>query len=162
RYPIGMSADQALVAILRVIGLAELFALPFVFVPVTWMGLVHDHVLGLGPFPQQPIAEYLARHLSALYAVHGAMGFALSLDVPRYRPLVRLLGWCHLGLGGAVAWTDVSAGLHPLWAVGEGLVVGTCGVLILVFSNRRNPNEHQRRAPTGVSRNGEESEQELS
>ncbi len=156
------AADQTLVVILRIVGLAELFALPFVFVPVSWMGLVHDRVLGLGPFPHQPIAEYLARHLSALYAVHGAMVVAVSLDVPRYRPLARLLGWCHLGLGGAVAWTDVSAGFHPLWAAGEGVMVSSWGVLILVFSNHRNPSDRKRSAPAGVSRMGEESEQEPS
>lgn len=161
-YPSGMSAnDSTLAVLIRLIGIAELCALPFVFVPVAWMGMVHDRVLGLGPFPPQPIAEYLARHLSALYTVHGAMLVAVSLDIRRYRPLARLLGWCHLGLGAAVAWTDWSAGLHPLWAAGEGVAVGGWGVMILVFSTRENPNERQRRGTTGVGGGGEESGKEL-
>jgi hypothetical protein len=160
-YPSGMSAnDQTLALLIRLIGVAELCALPFVFVPVSWMGLVHERLLGLGPFPQQPIAEYLARHLSALYTIHGAMLVAVSLDLRRYRPLTRLIGWCHLGLGAAVTWTDWSAGFHPLWAAAEGVMVGSWGVLILVFSTRENPNERQRRGMTGVGGGGEESGKE--
>jgi hypothetical protein len=157
-----MSArDVTLATIIRLIGVAELFALPFIFVPVSWMGLVHERVLGIGPFPTQPFAEYLARHLSALYAVHGAMLVAVSLDLPRYRPLVRLLGWCHLGLGAAVAWTDWSAGFPWIWAAGEGVMVSVWGVLIVIFSANRNPNARQRHGTATVTSGGEESGKEL-
>jgi hypothetical protein len=136
--------DHDLVVLLRLIGAAELAALLFVFVPTEWIGFIHDHVLGLGPFPDWPIAVYLARHLSALYAVHGALLMAISLDPRRYRPLARLLGWCHVGLGVALAWTDWSAGFHWVWAVAEGMLVGGCGGLVVWFSGepcQRDPRE---------------------
>ena len=142
--------DRTLVVLLRLIGAAELAALPFVFAPVGWMDALHGLLLGLGPLPRGPIVEYLARHLSALYAVHGAVFLTLSLDLPRYRPLVRLLGWCHLALGFALAWTDGSVGFHWGWAVAEGTLVGTCGGLLLVLARGGVSGRCQRHGPGTV------------
>ncbi|HYH65303.1 MAG TPA: hypothetical protein VD866_11465 [Urbifossiella sp.] len=133
-----MSAcDANLALLLRLIGAAELAALAFVVAPFGWMDTVHDRLLGLGPLPAERIIEYLARHLSALYAVHGAMVLAISFDLPRYRPLVRVLGWSHVGLGVALGWADWSAGFPWAWALGEGTLVAACGGLIVVAGGRR-------------------------
>jgi hypothetical protein len=127
-------SDRTLAVLLRLVGLAELAALAFVLAPLAWMNAVHDRVLGLGPLPAGRIVEYLARHLSALYAVHGVMVLAISFDLPRYRPLARLLGWCHVALGVAVGWADWSAGFPWAWGVAEGTLVSACGGLIVVFA----------------------------
>src|SRR5438874_4792254 len=94
-----MTADRALKSLLRLVGGVELCAIPFLFFPVPWMDAVHDRVLGLGPLPQVPIVEYMARSLAALYAVHGSVVFRLSFDVQRFRPLIGFLGWVHVVLG---------------------------------------------------------------
>jgi hypothetical protein len=130
-------SDPSLAVLLRLVGAAELAALLFAFAPLGWLDVVHDRVLGLGPLPSGRIVEYLARHLSALYAVHGAMVLAVSFDLPRYRPLARVLGWSHVGLGAAVGWADWSAGFPWAWAVGEGTLVAACGGLIVVFARRQ-------------------------
>jgi hypothetical protein len=126
--------DRALVVLLRLIGAAELAALPFVFAPMAWMNAVHDQLLGQGALPDRPVVEYLARHLSALYAIHGAVFVVLSFDLTRYRPLVRVLGWSHLALGVALGWTDCSAGFPWGWALSEGTIVAVCGGLLLALA----------------------------
>ncbi|QDU21082.1 hypothetical protein [Urbifossiella limnaea] len=131
------ASDASLTFLLRLLGAAELAAVVFVVAPLGWMEAVHDRVLGLGPLPTGRIVEYLARHLSALYAVHGAMVVAVSLDVRRYRPLARVLGWSHVGLGVAVGWTDWSAGFAWWWALGEGALVSMCGGAIVLLARQR-------------------------
>lgn len=148
-----MSAtDAPLTILLRLVGAAELAALVFVLAPLSWMDVVHDRVLGLGPLPAGRIVEYLARHLSALYAVHGVMVLAVSFDLPRYRPLARLLGWCHVGLGLALGWADWSAGFPWAWALGEGTLVSACGGLIVVLAR----GGRQRVRSVSVGGGGEE------
>jgi hypothetical protein len=132
-----MTPDTLLKWLLRAVGGVEVFAVPFIFFPLAWMAAVHDKLLGLGPLPSEPIVEYMARCLSAVYAVHGAVVFALSFDVARYRPLVRLVGGLHVFLGACVVFTDVSAGFPLLWVVVEGPGIAAGGVLILLLSWRR-------------------------
>jgi hypothetical protein len=148
-------SDYSLAVLLRMIGAAELAALAFVFAPVGWMDAVHDRFLGLGPLPSGPIIEYLARHLSALYAVHGAMIVGISLDLTRYRPLAVVLGWSHVGLGPALGWTDWSAGFHWVWALGEGMVVSCCGGLIVAFARCGKLAACQRHRPAAVGEDDE-------
>jgi hypothetical protein len=128
--------DVALKWLLRLIGGVELCAIPFLLFPFTWMNHVHDRVLGLGPLPNAPIVEYMARSLSALYAVHGAVVFRLSFDVTRFRPLIVFLGWLHLALGLTVLAIDYTAGLPWWWVMGEGPGIAVGGVAILILSRR--------------------------
>ncbi len=130
------SNDELLKWLLRLIGGIELFAIPFLLFPFSWMNAVHDRVLGLGPLPPQPIVEYLARSLSALYAVHGAVVFRLSFDVARFRPLIGFLGWLHVALGAVVFATDIAADLPLWWIAGEGPGIAVGGVLVLVLCRR--------------------------
>lgn len=129
-----MTAARALVVLLRLIAVAELAAVPFVVAPLGWMAAVHARVLGLGPLPDGPLVEYLARHLSAVYVIHGAVALAVSRDLPRYRPLAELLGWGHVGLGGVLFGTDLSAGLGATWAAVEGTIVSACGAVVVVLA----------------------------
>ena len=128
--------DVALKWILRLIGGVELCAIPFLLFPFAWMNDVHDRVLGLGPLPNAPIVEYMARSLSALYAVHGAVVFRLSFDVPRFRPLIGFLGWLHLALGLIVFAADFAAGLPWWWVIGEGPGIAAGGLLVLALTRR--------------------------
>src|SRR5262249_24309158 len=121
------TADTLLQWLLRVIGGVELLAIPFILIPVAWMDAVHDRVLGLGPLPNAPIVEYMARSLSVMYAIHGAVVFRVSFDVPRFRPLIAFLGGLHVVIGLAGLGAHVSAGLP--WGVGadEGTGVAAGG-----------------------------------
>lgn len=129
-----MSNDTILKWLLRLSGGVELLALPFILFPLPWMMEVHEKLLGLGRMPVEPIVEYLARSLSALYAVHGAVLFFVSFDVNRYRPLIRFLGGLHLLLGATVVGIDWVSGLPWWWVLGEGPGIAAGGALLLAFS----------------------------
>src|ERR671927_409654 len=84
--------DKVLVILFRyLLGIGSLFALIPVLMPVSWMAATHRW-LGLGEMPTGPIVEYLARSLSAFYALVGALCLVVASDLDRYRPLVRFLG----------------------------------------------------------------------
>jgi|SRR5262245_43571423 len=128
------SDDLSVKWLLRVIGGVELCAIPFLLFPFSWMNHVHDHILGLGPLPQAPIVEYMARNLSALYAVHGAVIVRLSFDVPRFRPMIRFLGWLHIVFGATVFVIDFAAGLPWWWVAGEGTGIAAGGLLVVMLT----------------------------
>ena len=128
------TADALLKWLLRISGGVELCAVPFIFIPVAWMDAVHDRVLGFGPLPAGPIVEYMARSLSIMYAIHGAVVFRVSFDVARFRPLITFLGGLHVVIGLAVLGTDLSAGLPWWWVAGEGPGIAVGGVLVLVLA----------------------------
>jgi len=130
--------DVALKWLLRLVGGVELCAIPFLLFPFGWMNDVHDRVLGLGPLPNAPVVEYMARSLSALYAVHGSVVFWISFDVSRYRPLIRFLGVLHIALGLVVLATDVTAGLPWWWVAGEGPGIVAGGVAVLFLNRNSN------------------------
>src|SRR5215813_1117033 len=112
-------SDKALVILLRLVGGSALFALVAVFMPVSWMAATHRW-LGLGEMPTAPIVEYLARSLSAFYAIMGALCLVLANDLERYRPLVRLLGVAFALMSLVLLGVDVAAGMPWWWSVSEG------------------------------------------
>ncbi|SRR5579875_3093903 len=68
-----------LVLLLRIIGAVCLLALFPLWMPRAWIGAGHRS-LGLGTFPNSPIAEYLARSVSALSGFYGGL-LNLPLDL---------------------------------------------------------------------------------
>jgi len=129
-----MNASFALQWVLRLIGGIELCAIPFLLFPVPWMAEVHEKGLGLGPLPRERIVEYLARSLSAVYAVHGAVVFFVSFDVVRYRPLIGFLGAIHVVLGATILAIDAVSGLPWWWVMGEGPGIAVGGLLVLLLN----------------------------
>src|SRR2546423_1261960 len=84
-------SDNALVILRRIVGVPDLFALVAVVMPTSWMAATHRW-LGRGEMPTDPVVAYLARSLSAFYAVMGALCLVMAANLERYRPLVRFLG----------------------------------------------------------------------
>src|SRR5262249_44191685 len=103
-------SDKALVILLRFVGVPALFALVAVFMPFSWMAATHRW-LGLGEMPTGPVVEYLARSVSAFYAVLGALCLVLAADPDRYRPLVRFLGAAQGVIGVVFLGVDLAAGM---------------------------------------------------
>jgi hypothetical protein len=127
------AADALLKWLLRLVGGVELCAVPFILFPVGWMDAVHARLFG-HPLPHGPIVEYLTRSLSVMYAVHGAVVFRVSFDVPRFRPLIAFLGGLHVVLGLTVLGIDLSAGMPWWWVAGEGPGIAVGGVLVLMLA----------------------------
>jgi hypothetical protein len=76
----------------------------------------------------------MARSLSVMYAVHGAVVFRLSFDVPRFRPLIPFLGCLHVAVGVVVVGIDLAAGLPWWWVAGEGPGIAVGGALVLALA----------------------------
>lgn len=82
------AAEWWLALLLRLAGGVCLLALIPLWMPRSWIE-AGCRWAGLGAFPAAPVAEYLARSVSALCAFYGGLLVAFSFDVRRYVPLVR-------------------------------------------------------------------------
>lgn len=129
-------ADRCLAWLLRAVGGLLLCALPAVPLPHAAMAAVHSDALGMGTLPDIPIIGYLARTASLLYATHGAVMAFASLDVPRYRPLIVLLGALNGLFGAACFAVDVWAGMPVWWTALEGPVIVAAAVVTVTLARR--------------------------
>ena len=80
--------------------------------------------------PTGPIVEYLARSLSAFYALVGALCLVMASDLERYRPLVRFFGVCLALLGIVFTGVDLAAGMPWWWTALEGPGAVPVGALV--------------------------------
>ena len=126
-------ADKALVLLLQIVGVPALFALVAVVMPTAWMAATHRW-LGLGEMPTGPVVEYLARSLSAFYAVMGALCLVLTTDLGRYRPLVRFLGLAFAPMSLVLLGVDLAAGMPWWWSASEGPGGVVFGALLIVLA----------------------------
>jgi hypothetical protein len=130
------TSDRALVILLRVVGVAALFALVAVFMPTSWMTTTHRW-LGLGEMPTGPMVEYLARSVSAFYALFGAFCLMVAADLDRYRPLVQFLGVAFALMSFVLLGVDLAAGLPWWWTASEGPGGVVFGALMAVLARPR-------------------------
>ncbi|MGQ9662380.1 MAG: hypothetical protein ACUVWX_08610 [Kiritimatiellia bacterium] len=111
--------EKTLKLILSAMATAESLALCAVFMPRSWIEACHLR-LGLVHFPSHPIAEYLARHLSAIYVIHaGFLGLAVS-DLNRYAPLTRYAAISGLFFSVLITVLDIQTGFPWFWTAVEG------------------------------------------
>ena len=128
-------AERWLTWLLRLGGVLTGSAFFTMFLPVEWMAAIHRD-LGLGELPRAPITDYLTRSLSAMYAMHGAILLALSMDVRRYRPVVEVLGWATAVLGVALTAIDLHASMPLWWTLSEGPWVVVIGAVVVWLARR--------------------------
>ena len=118
--------ERLLIFLLRFQAILLLLAFGAVFLPTRWMAAAHEW-LGLGPFPQAPLTEYLTRSTSLLYGIHGGLLLVLAGDVRRYRAPLKYLIIMGVVFGFTMTVIDVRAPVPLYWTLGEG-------PMILVFS----------------------------
>jgi hypothetical protein len=129
------TAERWLVLLLRLIGSVCLLALVPLWMPRNWIDLCHRW-LGWGEFPAAPIAEYLARSVSALTAFYGGLLVVLSFDVQRHLPLIRYQAAAIMLLSASGVVLGSWAGV-PLWFVGgDAVSCWAYGVPMLVLAWR--------------------------
>jgi hypothetical protein len=120
---------------LRAIGLLDLVAIIAVFSPRTWF--VHSHhMLGMGDFPHEPIAGYLARCTSIWYASYGLLLWFVSFDVAKYSQLIRILAWAMFVQGFIVMGIDIAEGMPRWWIALEGPCCSGLGAGLLLLQRR--------------------------
>jgi hypothetical protein len=129
-------ADKALVRV------PALFALVAVFMPVSWMAATHRW-LGLGEMPIAPVVEYLARSLSAFYAIMGALCLVLSTNLDRYRPLVQFLGVAFALMSLVLLGVDLAAWMPWWWSASEGPGGVVFRALMFVLTRRHHRSNKQ-------------------
>jgi hypothetical protein len=117
---------------LRIFALGPMSAVFAAMLPMSVMDQIHK-LIGLGPMPQGPIVEYLARSTSMFYAIHGALVWFIASDLRRYRQLFWFYLWISLVFAAGLFLTDLSAGLPPRWTLVEGPIVATFIGVILVW-----------------------------
>ena len=125
--------DKVLVFLLRLVGVGSLFALIPVLMPMSWMAATHRW-LGLGEMPTDPVVEYLARDLSAFYALVGALLLVMASDLERYRPLVRFFALAFIVLSILFTGVDLAAGMPWWWSASEGPGGVGFGALLFVLA----------------------------
>ena len=126
------SAERWLSLALRILAVPVLLAIPCALLPMDWMAAIHQR-LGLGPLPDAPILEYLARSSSLLYGFHGFILLLVASDVRRYLPLIWLLGGAGFAFGLAMLVIDHLAGLPVYWRWLEGgFILGESGIILLL------------------------------
>ncbi len=150
-----MKRQQAAVLLawlLRIGGASMLLAVGPMFMPTAWIHAAH-RALGLGTFPRAPIAEYLARLSSGMYALLGGLLVCLSVDVVRYRGVIL---YAALALAAVTIGANVEARLAGMpwwWVLGDGITATGYSVLIVLLLTRTGPgSERPDERPGSVNR----------
>lgn len=134
--------DIRISRLLQLLGIIDLLALVAVVMPLEWMSQIHASC-GMGPLPEGRIVGYLARTTSALYALHGALILFISIDIDRYRPLIRFLAYAAVAHGTILLGIDLSHGMPWFWTVLEAPIFATIGVIVC-WLLRHSPDHYTR------------------
>jgi hypothetical protein len=131
-----MKAHERLLRLfLRLFGTGGLLAVFCVFLPYSWMNAAH-RALGMGTLPDEPIVGYLARSVSAFYALTGGLLWVLSFDVRRYRLALCYVGGGVIFVGLVLLGVDAVEGMPLPWLLVEGPFTTAAGIAILLLSLR--------------------------
>jgi len=126
---------RTLIILLRVFGVLCCTTVFACVMPTTWIAEAHQW-FGLGDFPDAPITQYLARSISALYAIFGVLTILVSTDVLRYAPIIRFLAYVTLAFAVLITGIDWMAGLPTYWTLLEGPPTFILGIVILLLVRR--------------------------
>lgn len=138
---------RLLIILLRVVGVLSCTAIVATVMPTSWIVATNDW-LGLGAFPDAPITQYLARSISALYAVFGALLIIVSTDVRRYAPIISFFAYACLVFGAVLTCIDALIGMPRRWTLLEGPSTFVLGVVILLLVRRVDGSNSTRNAAT--------------
>ncbi|MEO1618984.1 MAG: hypothetical protein AAFV88_24245 [Planctomycetota bacterium] len=134
---------QRLPGFLHWVGVGTLTAFVAALMPASWFEWSTEK-LNLGEFPEQPVAYYLARHLSMMY---GFVGIALIVFArrlrrdhdPRDHELAVLLGYGVVAFGALQAVLDLQADMPSWWTAAESISTVLGGLLILWLAKLESP-----------------------
>jgi surface polysaccharide O-acyltransferase-like enzyme len=129
---------RRLVLLMRIVGSVTLLATVAVFMPRSWMAACHAW-LGMGAFPDAPVVEYLARSLSAFYAVLGGLLWVASADPRRHSRVITYLALTGVVFAALIFLIDLQIGLPAFWTWCEGPIVLILGVAILWLQRKARP-----------------------
>jgi len=134
--------ERILKLILQINGAVMATALVAVFMSHDQMAVIHQW-LGLGKFPEGIIVDYLARSLSAFYALMGVLYIVLARDIRAYATIITFMAWASICFGVATIIIDLQLGFPAWWTWGEGpfIIAYGAGVLWLQRKVKKTPEE---------------------
>lgn len=121
--------------LLRLTAAAMIVAVVPAFMPIEWMDRLHRFA-GPGPLPQGPAVDYMARTLSAMYAMFGGLLWLMAGDLRRYRAALVYLAIVGAAFSVFVTVVDALLGLPWWWTWGEGPATLAVCLAILVLLPR--------------------------
>ena len=131
----GDRCHRILVLLLRVGGGLACTAVFAIFLPTAWMAAIHQW-LGLGEFPDAAVTQYLARSVSAFYAVFGGLAILASRDLRRFGPVITYLASVTMAFDIVITGVDAVAKMPTYWTLAEGPPTFVIGLVILLLNRR--------------------------
>ena len=125
-----MNPERLLKLILQINGGVMATALIAVFLSHDQMGAIHEW-LGLGNFPEGIIVDYLARSLSAFYAIMGILYLVLARDVRAHASVITFMAWASICFGTASIVINLQLDFPAWWTWGEGPFIIVYGGVVL-------------------------------
>jgi len=116
-------------------GLAMSTAIIFVFIPNAAMIRIGDY-FDLPNFEISPVFEYLARGMSSLCFIIGALLIYLGFNLQKYASLVRFLGWLTLVSIPMIVFIHVKIDTPFWWKAGD--IFGVSLLCLLCFLTPRS------------------------
>ena len=127
--------ETRLKLLLRMLGGICVLALIPLFAPRSWLDGGHQF-LGLGKFPAEPIAEYLARSVSAMCAFYGGLLFLLARDIGRYVNVIKYQAVAIMALSVIGIFAGVRAGVPAYLVVADAFGCWVFLLPILLLATR--------------------------
>jgi len=134
--------ERILKLILQINGAVMATALVAVFMSHDQMATIHQW-FGLGKFPDAKIVDYLARSLSAFYALMGVLYIVLARDIRAYATIITFVAWASICFGVATIIIDLQLGFPAWWTWGEGPFIIMYGTVVLWLQRKvkKTPEE---------------------
>ena len=125
--------------ILQINGGVMSMALFAVFLPQGWMADIHQWLnLEEAKFPKTGIVDYLARSLSAFYAIMGILYLVLARDVRAHASVITFMAWASICFGAGSIVIGLQLGFPTWWTWGEGPFIILYGAAILWLQRKIN------------------------
>ena len=125
-----MNPKRLLKLILQINGGVMAMAVFAVFLRHDQMAAIHEW-LGLGNFPEGIIVDYLARSLSAFYAIMGILYLVLARDIRAHATIISFMAWASICFGVASIIINLQLDFPAWWTWGEGPFIILFGTVIL-------------------------------
>ncbi|QDV47408.1 hypothetical protein Enr13x_73170 [Stieleria neptunia] len=105
---------------LWLVGVVSQLAFVAAVMPESWIVEITDQ-LRLEPFPDTPLAFYLARHLSLLYGFIGIALIVVSYRITAFRAFIGALAIGIIAFGLLQGLIDFQSGMPVWWTAGESV-----------------------------------------
>ena len=134
--------ERILKLVLQINGWIMATAVFGVFLSHDQMATIHQW-LGLGKFPDAKIVDYLARSLSAFYALMGVLYIVLARDIRAYATIITFMAWASICFGVATIIIDLQLDFPAWWTWGEGPFIIMYGAVVLWLQRKvkKTPEE---------------------